>query len=78
MQNDNFDEKTFQPSSTRPIVRFTGLEENEDNESSEESDDSNLYYEFNSDSENTDNASSTTKDTKMEENKRPLIVDITS
>lgn len=51
-------------------MRFNGLQEpeNEDSDSSsedEDSDDSNLYYEFNSDSENTDNASSVTKDTIM-------------
>ncbi len=45
--NEDFDEKTFKPSSTVPIVRLNGLEE-----SSEESADSDLFYEFNSESEN--------------------------
>ena len=67
MNNENFDEKTFKPSSTRPIVRFHGLVENENESNSssddDDSDDSNLYYEFNSDSENVDSASLTTKAT---------------
>ncbi len=56
-------------------MKFYGLEENDnDDSSSDSSEDSDLYYEFNSDS---DNASHTTKSAMAEEKKRPLIEDIT-
>ncbi|CDW83482.1 UNKNOWN [Stylonychia lemnae] len=85
VNNENFDEKNFKPSSTRPIVRFNGLIENEedgdDSSSDDGSDDSNLYYEFNSDSENTDAASLTTIATNKQQSqpmqRPPLIQDIT-
>eukprot|EP00347_Sterkiella_histriomuscorum_P007590 403348336 len=88
INNENFDEANFQASSTRPIVKFNGLQEaDSSSEDEDDSDDSNLYYEFNSDDENMDNASSVTKDTVMSQIiakkhqsnniKRPMIIDIT-
>ena len=64
VNNEDFDEKKFKPSSTEPVVRIQGMK-GEDMESSSSSDgdgsdDSNLYYEFDSDSEV---ASHTTKST---------------
>ena len=64
VQNEEFDEKHFKPTSSEPIVRVQGMKQEdieEDSSSSDDgSDDSNLYYEFDSDSEV---ASHTTKST---------------
>lgn len=67
MLNEEFDEKTFKPSSTVPLVRLVGrhngdalIQDNEDAEDSSSAD-SDLMYEFNSESES--HASFTTKAT---------------
>ena len=66
VNNEDFDASKFQPTSTRPIVKFNGLEEESDSDD-DGSDDSNLYYEFNSDREEslTETNSITTKATSV-------------
>ena len=78
MQNENFKDKDFKPTSTEPMIRVQGMMEGTSDSSDDGSDDSNLYYEFNSDSEMSDVASiSTMSTTNKPPQSRPMIVDIT-
>lgn len=81
--NENFNEEEFKTplgKSSEPIVRVKGMPnemvDSEDSSSDDGSDDSNLYYEFNSDSDDRSDVQSHT--TKSTEQKRPMIIDITS
>lgn len=74
--NEDFNEKNFIPTSTQPVVRIEGMDGSDDSDN-DGSDDSDLYYEFNSDSEQMDIESHTTRSTVDIKVRRPLIEDIT-
>lgn len=73
MLNPDFNESSFKPSSTEPIIKVSGM--NADLDSSDEDsgeDSSHLYYEFNSSSD-TDNMEISSMQTKSTIRKAPLI-----
>ena len=83
VNNEDFDEKKFKPSSTEPVVRIQGMKEEDMDSSSSDgdgSDDSALYYEFDSDAEvasHTTKSTSTMKTQGPPARKPPMIIDIT-